>query len=49
MKKKKKKKPRNNIVPAMLEHCKGGPMKNKKLKRKNGKNKQREILSELDS
>lgn len=45
-KKKRKNKVRNGIVVVMLIHCKGGPMKNKKNKRKNGKNEQKEFLSE---
>lgn len=36
-KKKRKNKIRNGLVAVMLKHCKGGPMKNKKDKRKNKK------------
>ena len=44
---KKKDKPnRNEYVVAMKKSRKGGPMKNKKDKRKTGKNKQKELLDE---
>lgn len=46
MKKKKKRKVRNVLVIAMLKRCKGGPMKNKKDKRKNGTNEQQAFLEE---
>lgn len=42
----KKKPPRNKFVLAMKKAKKGGPMKNKKDKRKTGKNKQKEYLKE---
>lgn len=45
-KRKRKNKIRSGIVIAMLKQCKGGSMKNKKDKRKNGKNDQQEFLSE---
>ena len=45
-KKKRKNKIRNGLVVAMLKRCKGGPMKNKKDKRKNGKNERQEFLEE---
>jgi hypothetical protein len=38
---------RNEYVVAMKKSRKGGPMKNKKDKRKSGKNKQKEILEEV--
>lgn len=37
---------RNEFVPAMKKSRKGGPMRNKKDKRKTGKNKQKEFLEE---
>lgn len=46
--KKKTKKFRNPIAVAMHKRCKGGPMKDKREKRQNGKNKQQEYLKELD-
>jgi len=45
-KKKKKNKIRNGLVVAMFKRCKGGLMKNKKDKRKNGKNEQQTFLKE---
>jgi hypothetical protein len=42
--KKKKNKIRSGLVVAMLRHCKSGPIKNKKDKRQNGKNKQEAYL-----
>jgi len=47
-KKKRKNKIRNTIVLIMIKHCKNGLMKNKKDKRKNGKNSQEEWLLEDD-
>jgi hypothetical protein len=41
---KKKKKIRSGLIMAMLNSRKGGSMKNKKDKRKNGKNKQEAYL-----
>jgi hypothetical protein len=46
MKKKKELPKRNEYVIAMKKSRKGGPMANKKAKRKNGKNKQKELLDE---
>lgn len=46
--KKKTKKIRNPIAVAMHKRCKGGPMKDKREKRQNGKNEQQEYLKELD-
>ena len=46
--KKKSKKIRNPIAVAMQKRCKGGPMKDKRDKRQNGKTKQQEYLKELD-
>jgi hypothetical protein len=42
----KKKKKRSGLVVAMLKRHKNGTMKNKKDKRKNGKNKQQAYLNE---
>jgi hypothetical protein len=36
------------VVVAMLTHCKGGKMRSKKDKRKNGKNKQQEYLDQYE-
>jgi hypothetical protein len=46
MKKRPKKYRNPAAIPAKIRS--GGPMRAKKSKRKNGKNKQEEILSELD-
>jgi len=43
---KKTKPPRNKFVIAMKKGRKGGPMKNKKDKRKSGKNKQKDYLKD---
>ncbi len=40
--------PRNDFVVAMHKSRKGGKMRSKKDKRKNGKNKHRELLNEID-
>ena len=46
MKKKPKKKANRNAFAIVVKTRKGGPMANKKAKRKNGKNKQKELLDE---
>lgn len=45
--KKKNKKFRNPAVIPAKSRTSGGPMRNKKNKRKNGKNKQKEFLDEM--